>query len=433
MVCVCVLEIAAPFTWGRYFNTRVQVAIRCVAAVVCVSSSVEALHTHREVHAHMEHWTSSKALTEVAVVAGKQGEFPTVSSSGVFATSADLDEYMKVWRQTDILGVDVVNETVMLTSDDSLPCNYAEFDQSKHGSSRTPGCGVCARINFVSDSERSIERLPPAPATNNTEAKSDPHYVFIAGGAYTGTTGLLGLLSSSPEVSNLCGAGTICCEGSWLLINKGLVDMKIRNDPRYPKDWRKALDIFSNYWDLSKPVLVDKSPDYLGRFSRIWQDLGPTGAKVSFIYLVASPCYFLSSPTLRHGSDRAALMSDWRRIVAIMKGEVTKLRAAGANVIVLKAENIIGDPHGVASKLLDFIPELRSVDPTQSGVGGAPYVESGQARSQSAYEFANASDGKRYIGDFSGAESDTMSWLGYTDGWLARTPWVGEDLSVETL
>eukprot|EP00927_Polykrikos_kofoidii_P073856 TRINITY_DN69875_c0_g1_i1.p1 TRINITY_DN69875_c0_g1~~TRINITY_DN69875_c0_g1_i1.p1 ORF type:complete len:440 (+),score=53.73 TRINITY_DN69875_c0_g1_i1:74-1393(+) len=393
--------------------------------VACVVCCAKALTTHREAHAYVDlHETSLHVQ-----VSGLTQEWPNVSSGGDFATSDDRDEYMNSWRQFDVLGAKAVQENESLADLRSAHLNGRRETISRHGGSSTGRSGVCARINLVSTAEGS----PPTSITSEVVASTSPHYVFIAGGAYTGTTGLLGLISTSPEVSNLCSAGTICCEGSWLLKREGLVDQTIASEPQYPSDWGKAIDIFSQYWNLSKPVLVDKSPEYLGKFSRIWEDLGPTGAKVSFIYLVASPCYFLSSATLRHGQDMTALMADWKAIFAIIEREVDLLRAAGANVLVMKAENMIGDPYGAASKLLNFVPELRSLDPSHSGVGGAPYVKAGDARAQSTLEFAERSIGKRYIGDFTGEEGDSMNWLGYTEAWLESTAWVGEDVTLDGL
>merc|ERR1719215_1468591 len=123
-------------------------------------------------------------------------------------------------------------------------------------------------------------------------------------------------------------------------------------------------------------------------------------------------------------------MAEWRALLAIIEREVNLLRAAGANVLVMKAENMIGDPYGAASKLLTFVPELHRLDPSQSGVGGAPYVNAGDARAQSTLQFAERSVGKRYIGDFTGEEVDGMNWLGYTEAWLESTAWVGEDVTL---
>ena len=64
--------------------------------------------------------------------------------------------------------------------------------------------------------------------------------------AFHGSTALEGVLMSSDRVATICSARTHNCEGSWLL-----------EDGEWPV--AAVLDRFSEFWDLSLPVLMVKS------------------------------------------------------------------------------------------------------------------------------------------------------------------------------
>jgi hypothetical protein len=85
-------------------------------------------------------------------------------------------------------------------------------------------------------------------------------------------------------------------EGTWLLTSKSISDggmpAEKRWDPKFPRDWQKAYDIYHQVWDKTNAsVLVDKSPPNLakcGRLSAYYDTL--TSARGVFIVMMRVPC-----------------------------------------------------------------------------------------------------------------------------------------------
>lgn len=270
-----------------------------------------------------------------------------------------------------------------------------------------------------------VELAPKLTQTNaSTASKKKPHetrhhHVFITGMPYTGTTAVLSLLSTSPESSNLCSAGRICCEGSWLLEESKLVPREDKQNPLFPQNWTDALKEFNRYWDQSKTVFLEKSPTYLYKFTRLWDQIRGRGIKASFVYLVNSPCYKSNSPEA------------WYSNASLLSQEIHKLREMKANVIVLKAEELRRDPYIAVEQLLESVPELGSLDPTRSGVDSAPYVskDSKDERSEPVAYFVRNTHGIQMNGPEVQLSLDVqtvMSELGYTREWF-ETSYVPSD------
>merc|ERR1719235_109873 len=96
--------------------------------------------------------------------------------------------------------------------------------------------------------------ISPAASSppQDLSGRTTHQYVFITGLAYTGTTSLYGLLSTSPQTSNLCKGLGNCCEGAPILEKAGLWPYNQASNPDYPADWKRALGVYSKYWDMSK-------------------------------------------------------------------------------------------------------------------------------------------------------------------------------------
>jgi len=244
---------------------------------------------------------------------------------------------------------------------------------------------VCPRLDLNPDAKMLDLQMKSGPVrVATTLAQSsfpkEPHHVFISGPAHGGTTAMYNLLSTSPEASNICAAKTLCCEGTWLLERRHLMTHKQRNSPEYPRDWNSALGVFSEYWNMSKKVLLEKSPESASKFTRIYEDLKSSGKRVSFIYVTRSSCY-----------PPHTEVKFTPRLSVIVK-QVAKLKAAGARVLVVKMEDLENDPYGVARKVLGFLPELQSVDPMSSSIDGDMVKQQGAERSIPLALFASGNN-----------------------------------------
>lgn len=274
--------------------------------------------------------------------------------------------------------------------------------------------------NMKSGSPVRVSRSAPKDYAGKTHKGS--HYVFITGMPYSGTTALYGLLSTSPHASNLCSGLGQCCEGGPLLLNAGLIPPNIPMDPRFPKDWDKAITVFQGYWNLSKPVLVEKSVSNLDRFPQIWATLKKEGARVSFLYLARSKCFY----------NHPELWYTWKEELkgAFEMAEV--LRKDGAGFHVVKYEDMVSDPYSFSRQILDVIPELESLDPMFNGLHSAPYVnQSKWATGQGDYRGLSVASyvylKRFFLTQFPGlaitqSEGFFMMKSGYTKQYFAEKP-----------
>jgi len=247
---------------------------------------------------------------------------------------------------------------------------------------------------------------------------SSPHYIFITGAAYSGTTSLYSLISTSPATTNLCSAQETCCEGGPLLMHWQQIPWNQPFDPNYPTDWQAALKVYHKFWDPKKPIFVEKTVENVKRFPHIWEALKNTGAKVSFMYLTRSKCSF-----------KMQYMQNWKALTKSMVETAHTLRAAGARLHVVRYEELLADPYGVARDILKFAPELISLDPAKNGLKRAPMLGDGNERSMSLTGYL---EWKHYkLGfphpqgfelAFNMEEAEWMRELGYTNKWFQRFP-----------
>lgn len=248
------------------------------------------------------------------------------------------------------------------------------------------------------------------------------HYVFITGLAYTGTTSLYGLLSTSPQTSNLCKGLGNCCEGAPILEKAGLWPYNQASNPAYPADWKRALAVYSKYWDMSKRILLEKSVNNMNRFPKLYQAVRSIGANASFIYVVRSTCFFKHN---LYGSNR------WLTGMSEVLQSAQQMRNAGAKVLIVKWEDVVGNPFAVAQDLLKFLPELVSLDPTKNGLHSAPYVIDNYVyRNFRAVPTATYSSNLGKVQAVNQGKSiptweqKVMEALGYTRQWFEKTPWL---------
>jgi len=285
--------------------------------------------------------------------------------SSVFLSEHSLQEYVQLWREYDISppsADDAASATLqqLLREQTSVACPVFSFGPNKQELSANMRSGPVFAEPDLYESSRRLD--------------GQPRHLFISGPAYGGTTALYSLISTSPAVSNLCSAQSLNCEGSWLLIKEGLMSYETRWDPTYPQDWIQAVEVYKQYWNLSQPILVEKSPNSALKFSRIWNDLHSAGEAATFLYIVRSPCY-----PPHHNL--------WEDHMDGIAEQLAALRAAGARVHVVRLEELLIDPYGVAQNILQFMPRLGSLDPARAGLGNAPMVEQGDERSVPIADF----------------------------------------------
>ena len=137
-----------------------------------------------------------------------------------------------------------------------------------------------------------ISTLPPVDWANKI-------LLIVVGLPFSGTSALEGLIGTSAAVTDLCAAGTWQCEDSELLTQLGFVTFideedtcAQRWDPEQPTPTQFAYaftDFALKYWDMSKDLLLDKSPPLLGKHVNIKAAAAMLGVRLKFVVLTRHP------------------------------------------------------------------------------------------------------------------------------------------------
>jgi len=213
----------------------------------------------------------------------------------------------------------------------------------------------------------------PEPTTAEIEGH---RFVFVAGLHRSGTTLLARLLAAHPEVSGFSGTGAPADEGQHL-------QSVFPSDHEYGRPGRfgfapemhltessplvsdvnaqKLFAEWSPYWDLSRPLLLEKSPPNLIK-TRFLQALYPESA---FVVVMRHPIP-VSIPTAKWRGTRRydRLFEHWLRCHALFEADRPHL----GRVHVLTYEDLIRDPAGVMRDVYEFLeieptPPAEPVDP----------------------------------------------------------------------
>jgi len=205
------------------------------------------------------------------------------------------------------------------------------------------------------DKLRAERAQGPVLAAKQPPARSA--YVFVITPPLYGSTALFALLATSPNVATLCGAGKVNCEGQYLLQQAGLMPARDRYTEDYPKNWTAAVEVFARTWNMSQPLLVDKSPSNVFKTERIARDLVNSGRDVDFIIMSRSPCFV---ETLDWKSPALKADFSWEEYAQRLE----KARhLPGTRSLLLHYEDLVTDPYGVSRRLVEFLPQLGQVDP----------------------------------------------------------------------
>jgi Sulfotransferase family len=224
-------------------------------------------------------------------------------------------------------------------------------------------------------------------------AVGDGHgFVFVAGLHRSGTTLLARLLAAHPEISGFSGTGAPAAEGQHL-------QSVYPSDHEYGRPGRfgfppemhlteasplvseeSAQRLFAEWaphWDLSRPLLLEKSPPNLIK-TRFLQALFPDSA---FVVVVRHPIP-VSIPTAKWRGTRRydRLLDHWLRCHALFEADLEQL----GRVHVLTYEQLVGDPAGVLEEVFEFL-EVEPIPPSRTGRDGSerkvlPPVEGAKAR-----------------------------------------------------
>jgi Sulfotransferase family len=203
-------------------------------------------------------------------------------------------------------------------------------------------------------------------------------FVFLAGLHRSGTTLLARLLAAHPQISGFSGTGAPADEGQHLQ-SVYPSDHEYGRPGRFgfapemhltessplvsEESARKLWEEWAPHWDLSRPLLLEKSPPNLLK-TRFLQALYPES---SFVVIVRHPIP-VSIPTAKWRGTRRfdRLLDHWLLCHRLFEADREHL----GRVHVLHYEELVRDPAAVLRSIFEFL-ELEPIPPGEPIDGGA--------------------------------------------------------------
>ena len=237
----------------------------------------------------------------------------------------------------------------------AFAANGGQFDGIlKRGFSQGGGDGTVTDLNLNS--------LPYVDFTGKT-------LLIVLGMSFSGTSALEGLLGTSGVITDLCKANTWQCENTQLLKRMGFKNPKSDCDccedeftsisDVTPAEYAFAYKDFANkWWDMSKPVLMDKTPNMLCRHRYIRDAAAALGVTVKFVVLTHHP-YSWNSESHPFNEDYYA---------GNLKYCVDILSDPSVDSLQVRYEDMAWNMDAVIDSVKAFLPAVKELDPWHSSL-----------------------------------------------------------------
>ena len=179
----------------------------------------------------------------------------------------------------------------------------------------------------------------------------DHRFLFILCPPYAGSSLLHEIICSSPQVSptNIFGMR----EGQALPEIRQMVDYRRRWEENRDYPWPAIKMVWLQYWDTSKPVLLDKSPPNLVHAESIQEHFKPAW----FIVMTRDP-YAHCEGMMRR--DQVATEAAARFSIKCLRHQKQNAERLERNCLI-RYEELVLDPQAIKRKLEQFMPELEAV------------------------------------------------------------------------
>ena len=182
--------------------------------------------------------------------------------------------------------------------------------------------------------------------------KNNNKFLFILSPPYCGSTLLNEIVSTSKNVSGNNLEGTR--EGQQLPVVRDMMFNHDRKwDESYDFNWALIKNEWMKYWDLSAPVLLEKSPPNIIRAQSINKHFNPS----YFIIFYRNPYAHVESLMRRKNwtPQKAAEFSV--RCLKFQKTNIESFR----NALPLSYEEVTKNPHKAKELIVKFLPELSDI------------------------------------------------------------------------
>ena len=230
--------------------------------------------------------------------------------------------------------------------------HFGVNDQLKSGFSRT---GPVTDLNLAN--------LPDVDFTGKT-------LLIVLGMSFSGTSALEGLLGTSGVITDLCKSNTWQCENTVLLEDMGFINENVHCDPEdvTAAEFAYAYKDFANkWWDMSKPVLMDKTPQNLCRPTKIRDAAAKLGVNVKFVVLTRHPFSWTSE---KHPFNQGYYMEQM-----VMARNL--LADPTMSTLQVRYEDMAWNMDEVIKSVKAFVPEVSAIDPWRSSLSDDSGAERG--------------------------------------------------------
>ena len=230
--------------------------------------------------------------------------------------------------------------------------HFGVNDQLKSGFSRT---GPVTDLNLAN--------LPDVDFTGKT-------LLIVLGMSFSGTSALEGLLGTSGVITDLCKSNTWQCENTVLLEDMGFINENVHCDPEdvTAAEFAYAYKDFAHkWWDMSKPVLMDKTPQNLCRPTKIRDAAAKLGVNVKFVVLTRHPFSWTSE---KHPFNQGYYMEQM-----VMARNL--LADPTMSTLQVRYEDMAWNMDEVIKSVKAFVPEVSAIDPWRSSLSDDSGAERG--------------------------------------------------------
>ncbi|MEZ5503376.1 MAG: sulfotransferase [Halioglobus sp.] len=176
-------------------------------------------------------------------------------------------------------------------------------------------------------------------------------YLFVLCPPYSGSTVLWKLLATSANVSALP------LEGQFLPELKDLMREKPW-DAAHALPWPRIKQVWESYWDMRKPVLLEKSPPNMIRTRDILAHFRP----VRFLVMVRNP-YAQAEGLMRRNQWPVRRAANFAMMC--LRTQLANARELD-DALVLTYEALVRDPAQACREIAAFMPALQDIDHTAS-------------------------------------------------------------------